>query len=142
MVCSMDQDRAGRGAVSGEIVPIQSISISPVVKNMGTKDALAFVKIGMPTISSLNSPAYTFTVDESMWTKVEESSGTVVYDYNDVLGGDGETDPLCDSMTMVKMSGTDFVGLADVNVEIVGYLADRERYGEDVEQAWREISGE
>ena len=81
-------------------------------------------------------------VDESMWTKVEESSGTVVYGYNDVLGVDVETDALCQSMTMVEMSETDFVGLADVNVEIAGYLADRETYGEDVGNAWREISGE
>ncbi len=131
-----------QGAVNGEIVPGQSISISPVVKNMGTKDDLAFVKIEMPTIPSSNSPAYTFTVDESMWTKVEESSGMIVYGYNDVLGVDGETDVLCDSMTMVEMSGTDFVGLADVNVEIVGYLADRETYGEDVGNAWREIAGQ
>ncbi len=77
-----------------------------------------------------------------MWTKVEESSGTVLYSYNDVLGVDGETDALCQSMTMVEMSGTDFVGLADVNVEIVGCLADRETYGEDVQTVWNEISGE
>lgn len=128
--------------VSGEIVPGQNISVSSVVKNMGTKDAIAFVKIEMPTIPSSGVNAYTFTVDERMWTKVSESAGKVVYGYNDVLGGDGETDPLCQSMTMVEMSGSDFIGLADVNVEIVGYLADRETYGEDVGNAWRDISGE
>ncbi len=53
----------------------QSISISPVVRNLGTKDAIAFVKIGMLTIHSSDSPAYTFTVDEDVWTKVEEGSG-------------------------------------------------------------------
>lgn len=78
------------------------------------------------------SLAYTFSVDEDVWTKVEENSGSVVYGYNDVLGVDGETDPLCQSMTMVEMSGSDFVVLADVNVSITGYLADRETYGEDL----------
>ncbi len=102
--------------IIGEIVPGQSISVSPVVKNLGTKEALAFVKIEMPTIPSSNSPAYTFSVDEVVWTKVEESSGSVVYGYNDVLGVDSETDPLCQSMTMVEMSGSDFIGLSDVNV--------------------------
>lgn len=43
---------------------------------------------------------------------------------------------------MIEMSGTDFIGLADVNVEIVDYLADRDTYGEDVGNAWREIAGE
>lgn len=131
-----------QGDITGEIVPGGTVAISPVVKNMGTKDALAFMKIEMPTIPSSGANAYTFAVDESMWTTVEESSGTVVYGYNDVLGVDGETDPLCQSMTMVEMSGTDFVGLADVNVSITGYLADRETYGEDIVIAWREIAGQ
>ncbi len=128
--------------ITGEIVPGQSISVSPVVKNMGTKEAIAFVKVEMPTIPSSGANAYTFVVDESMWTKVEESSGTVVYGYNDVLGVDGQTDALCQSMIMVEMSGTDFMGLSDVNVSITGYLADRETYGEDVQMVWNEISGE
>lgn len=131
-----------QGAVSGEIVPGGTVAVSPVVKNMGTKEAMAFVKIVMPTIPSSGANAYTFTVNEDVWTKVAESSGTVVYGYNDVLGVDGETDALCDSMTMVDMSGSDFIGLSDVNVEIVGYLADRETYGEDVQTVWNEIAGQ
>lgn len=128
--------------ITSEFVPGETVAISPVVKNMGTKEARAFVKIVMPTISSSNAPAYSFTVDEDVWTKVEKSSGTVVYGYNEVLGVDSETDALCDSMTMVDMSGSDFIGLSDVNVSIIGCLADREMYGEDVGNAWREISGE
>lgn len=55
--------------MSGEIVPRQSISVSP---------------------------------DEGMWIKVLES--------------EGETDPLCQGMTMVEMSGSDFMGVSDVIV--------------------------
>ncbi len=76
-------------------MPGQSVSVSPVVKDMGTKDAIAFTKVGMPTIPSSSSPAYTFSVDEDVWMKVEESAGEAVYGYNDIFGVDGEAVPLC-----------------------------------------------
>lgn len=79
-----------QGDITGEIIPGQSISLSSVVKNMGTKDTLAFVKVEMTTIPSSNSPTYTFTADESVWIKVSESVGKIVFGYNDVLDDERE----------------------------------------------------
>ncbi len=45
-------------------------------------------------------------------------------------------------MAMVEMSGTDFVGMSNVNVSLTGYLAVRETYGENVGNAWWEIAGQ
>ena len=42
---------------------------------------------------------------------------------------------------MVEMSASEFKGLADVNVEVTGYLADCDEYGTDVSGAWSKIAG-
>lgn len=57
-----------QGFVTGEIVSGQTLSISPTIKNVGTKDCYALVKVEMLTYGS-GSPAYTFSPD-SNWIKV------------------------------------------------------------------------
>lgn len=42
-------------------------------------------------------------------------------------------------ITMVEMSGSEFLAMDDVNVRLTGYLADVEEYGEDVSAAWAAI---
>jgi len=51
--------KLAQGPISSEIVSGQVISVSPVLKNIGTRNAIAFVKIEMPMYRS-RSPAYTF----------------------------------------------------------------------------------
>lgn len=125
--------------VSGTITPGESVAISPSITNTGTKDCLAFIKVSMPVYGS-GTNAYSFTV-ASGWTKVSENSGVIVYGYSDVLESDVDTGSLCDSMTMVDMTASEFNGLADVNIELTGYLADCDEYGTDVSAAWSKIDG-
>jgi len=131
-----------QATVSGEVTPGSTIAVSPRVKNVGTKQCLAFIKVGMPTYSTSTGElkaAYTFSAD-SGWIKVAEDGRTVGYGYNAVLGPDEEkVSALCESMTMMEMSGAEFLGLSDVNVRLVGYLADVDEYGDDVESAWMAI---
>lgn len=90
-------------------------------------------------VYGLGSPAYTFTADSS-WIKVVDDGGTVVYGYNAVLGPDEETaTALCDSMTMVNMSGSEFLAMTDVNIRLIGYLADIDEYGDEPAAAWGSI---
>lgn len=63
-----------QGSVSGEIVPGGMISVSTAIKNTGTKQTLAFVKVEMPVYGS-GFPAYTFTADSS-WTKLAYDGAT------------------------------------------------------------------
>jgi len=57
-----------------------------------------------------------------------------------MLEPDEETaSALCESLTMVEMSGAEFLGLSDVNVRLIGYLADVDEYGDDVRGAWMAI---
>lgn len=125
--------------VTGTVTPGDSIAVSPSITNTGTKDCLAFVKIDMPTYGS-GSPAYSLTINDG-WIKVSESSGVITFGYNDVLQSDESTGTLCDSLTMVEMSASEFKGLADVNVEVTGYLADTAEYGTDINSAWNKIAG-
>ena len=125
--------------ITGEVVPGDSIAISPSIINTGTRNCLAFVKLEMPTYGNAGSNLYTFTAS-SDWTNVSESSGTVVYGYNDVLGSNDYTSSLCNSLTMVNMSSSEFRALDDINVTVTGYLADCEEYGENLVEAWNRIS--
>jgi len=131
-----------QAVVTGEVVPGSTLSISPSIKNVGTKQCLAFIKVEMPTYSTSTGElkaAYTFAADAS-WTKVTDDTGTVVYGYSSVLGQDEETvSPLCVSMTLVEMSGAEFLGLSDINVRLVGYLVDVDEYGEDPSATWTSI---
>ena len=129
-----------QGAITGTITPGESIGISPSITNTGTKDCLAFIKVSMPVYGESGSNAYTFSLSSS-WTKVSERSGEVVYGYSDVLESDADTGALCNTMTMVDMTASEFKGLADVNIELTGYLADCDEYGTDVSAAWSKIDG-
>lgn len=51
--------------VTGEIVPGDTLAISPVIKNTGTKECLVFVKVTVSTYGSASFPAYTYDVDDS-----------------------------------------------------------------------------
>ena len=128
-----------QGAITGTITPGESVAISPSITNTGTKDCLAFIKVNMPVYGS-GANAYSFTVS-SGWTKVSESSGEVIYGFTDILESDADTGALCNSMTMVDMTASEFKDLADVNVELTGYLADCAEYGTDVTSAWSKIAG-
>lgn len=43
-------------------------------------------------------------------------------------------------MTMAEMSGEEFIGLADVNITVDGWLADAEEYGDDAAVVWTRIN--
>ena len=125
--------------IIGEVVPGDSIAISPSVINTGTRNCLAFVKIEMPTYGNAGANAYTFTA-ASDWIKVSEGNGAEVYGYSRVLGSGDDTSKLCDYLTMVNMSNSDFNALNDINVTVTGYLADFSEYGENLVEAWNRIS--
>ncbi len=124
-------------SATGEVVPGQSVAISPSITNTGTKDCMAYVKVEMPTYGA-GADAYTFT-DNSGWTKVAESSGSVTYGFNTVLHSDESTSSLCESIAMVEMSSTDFKALDDVSITVTGYLLDCDEYGTEVGEAWSQI---
>lgn len=76
-----------QGDVSGEVVPGSSIAVSPTIKNTGTKQVLAFVKVEMPTYSAFTGEqkaAYTFSPD-SEWIKVADDGATVVCFYKPLM---------------------------------------------------------
>ena len=112
------------------------------MKNVGTKQCIAFIKVEMPTYSTSTGElkvAYTFSAD-SGWIKVADDGAAVVYGYGAVLNPDEETaSALCESLTMVQMSGAEFLAMSDVNVRLVGYLADVDEYGDEPAAAWGSI---
>ena len=117
------------------------VDIGSSITNVGTKDCLAFVKVNMPVYGESGANAYTFTVG-SGWTKVSASSGEVVYGCTDILDSDADIGALCESMTMVELSASEFKSLSDVNIELTRYLADCDEYGTDVSAAWNKIADE
>ena len=124
--------------VTGEIVPGDTLNIAPVIKNTGTKECVAFVKVTVPTYGASSTPAYTYDVDSS-WTKVGGSGGTAVYGYNEVLGNNDETTPPMEGITLKDIAVSDFLGIPDLNVSVTGYLAETETYGTDPQTAWGQI---
>ena len=131
-----------QGSATGEVLPGQSFPFSPIIKNVGSKQVLAFMKVEMPSYSTSTGEqkeTYTFTADGS-WTKVVDDGSTVVYGYSSALSPDEETATvLCDSMTMMNMSGSEFMTMSDVNVRLTGYLADTSEYGKDPVRVWAAI---
>ena len=133
----MDMDLL-QDAVTGEIVPGDTLNIAPVIKNTGTKECVAFVKVTVPTYGASSTPAYEYSVGEN-WTKVGGSGGVAVYGYNSVLAYNEETSNLTEGMTLRNMEVGDFLGIPDLNVSVTGYLAETETYGYDPETAWGQI---
>ena len=127
--------------LTGTIAPGDSKSMSAVVSNPGTAEGLAFIRFEYPTISSASGmagSAYTWSVN-SGWSVVEEGIGYSVYGYNSAIGENQNTSSLMDNLTMKNMSTEDYKNLADVNVSMVGYVADCSEYGTDIEVAWSRI---
>ena len=125
-------------AVTGTVVPGQTLAISPVVKNAGTEECIAFVKVTVPTYGASSTPAYTYDVDSS-WTKVGGSGGTAVYGYNGTLDYNDETTAPMDGITLKNMEVSDFLDIQDFNIQVTGYLAETSEYGSDPETAWGQI---
>lgn len=125
-------------AVTGEIVPGETLAIAPVIQNVGTKECLAFVKVTVPTYGSSSSPAYTYTIDEENWTKVGGSCGTAVYGYKDVLGNNDVTTAPMEGITLKDIPVPDFLSIPDLNIT-TGYLAETAEYGSDPQTAWSRI---
>ena len=67
--------------VTRTITPGQSITVAPVVVNQGTKDALAYIRITVPTYGTSSTPAYEYEVS-SDWTLVEDNGNEKVYGYS------------------------------------------------------------
>lgn len=128
-----------QGAVSGEVVPGSTVVVSPTITNKSTKDAMAFIKVIVPGYGGAGTPAYSYEIS-SGWTLVEDNGAEKVYGYHTVLGPMDETGVLTDEMVMSNMSTSEFVGLSSVDFSFVGYLADCDEYGRDVEAAWSLIS--
>lgn len=127
--------------LTGTIALGDSKSISAIVSKPGTAEGLAFIRFQYPTISSASGmagSAYTWSVN-SGWSAVEEGIGYSVYGYSSPLDADGSTSSLMDSLTMKNMSTEDYKSLTDVNVSMVGYVADCSEYGTEIDAAWSQI---
>ena len=126
--------------LTGNIAPGDTKSMSAVVKNPGSALGMAYIRFSYPVNSSAVGAAgsvYTWQVN-SGWSVVEEGTGYTVYGYSNPIDGDGSTSSLMDSITMKNMSPADFKTLGnDVNVQLIGYVAECSEYGDEVQAAWK-----
>lgn len=134
-------------SAKGSIKPGGSISLAPVVENKGVIDCAAFVKLTIPRVNG--NPAYVYETN-SDWTLVDNYSEggyqIVVYAYVDEyrtyalesISPSASTSSLIkDGFTMVEMSGSEFMNMTDVDIQVDGYLVDYAEVEEsDPESAW------
>ncbi len=124
--------------LSGTIAPGESKDITAVVTNTGTADGLGYIRFEYPVVSNkagAEGSLYTWTVNDG-WSVVEQGVGYTVYGYSDMLGEDGSTSSLTDKITMKNVSIETYKSLTDVNISMIGYVADKEEYGDDIKVAW------
>ncbi len=126
-------------AVTGTVTPGSSVTVSPVVVNQGTKDALAYIRVTVPEILGTSGTPADVYAASSDWTLVENNGSEKVYGYSMVLGAQEETTALTEELTMVDMDTSEFIGMGSVDFGVTGYLADTEVYGRDVSEGWAEI---
>lgn len=131
-------------SAKGSVKPGRSISLAPVISNDGSIPCAAFMKLTIPKVNG--SPAYSYKT-KSNWTQAYSSSEGNYYidvyaygtqDSLEAIEPGIATSSLVDNgFTMINMSGAEFRGMTDVNIQVDGYLVD---YAEvekfDPESAW------
>ena len=125
----------------GPIKPGGTLDMSPAITNQSTMDCNAFIKVIMPVVD--DEPAYTFEAG-SGWTQLDISDdpGVLIWAY----GSDTYLTPVVSGSTTSALTETGFTmkaditgpelsTMGDVNVYIVGYLANTEA-GTNPEDVW------
>lgn len=115
---------------SGSIKPGAPVALAPVLTNNGDINATAIIRVTVPLVNG--SPAYEYSVNSS-WTLIEadEAAGEYVYGYGtsdelSIVAPGGSTDPLVEKGFTMRsdITGAEFNGMSDVNINIAGYMID------------------
>ena len=74
------------------VLPGDTIDVCPAIYNNGDMQGLTFMRVAVPFPSD-GSSVCSQTVEKG-WTKLTESNGYIVYDYNSVLGSEATSNVL------------------------------------------------